>query len=477
MNPLDDTRTKVVCTMGPASWGAETLREMVLAGMDVARINLAHGRHEEHARTIAKVRHAAREESSNVAIMADLQGPKHRIGRLADGTKMLSQGDEVVLLLGVEAGSAAEIPVLDPAPLAHLRAGSTILLGDGTVMLEALEATSEQIRCVVAHGGRITSHQGIRAVQRGGSPRLAALSDKDREDLTFALEQGVDIVALSFVGCADDVVSLRRLIASKAPGDGSPAVLAKIERQSAVDELDAILGAADAVMVARGDLGIEIAPERVPFCQKEIIAHSRRAAVPVITATQMLLSMVDHPQPTRAEASDVANAVLDGTDAVMLSEETAIGKHPVDAVRMMGRIVRIAEDRCTGTDDMSRSPGPPTTTDAVSDAAAALADELGVKLIAAATHSGYTARRVARARPRAPILALTPDARIARRLALTWGVHPLHVPGYETVEEMIDVVRSSLHTAGLVEPGDTILITGGYPFGEGQSNLLKVQQM
>jgi pyruvate kinase len=478
MNPLNDSRTKVVCTMGPASWGEETVREMIRAGMDVARINLAHGRHEEHAQTIGRIRAAAQEEQSNVAILADLQGPKHRIGRIAGEPLFLAPGDAVDLVISAKTGEAGEIPVPEADLITALPAESRILLGDGTVVLRVVSEDATRTSCLVTHGGRVTSHQGIRTVRRDGvaGPRSQILSEKDLSDLRFAIEQEVDFVAMSFVGGPHDVVALRDAIGD-LEGDGrAPAVLAKIERDEAVRSIDGILEVADAVMVARGDLGIEIAPEHVPFAQKEIIERCRSAAIPVITATQMLLSMVDQPRPTRAEASDVANAVLDGTDAVMLSEETAIGQHPVDAVEMMGRIVRIAEERgsIAGGQGAERPPERPSTTDAVSDAAARIAEDLGVKLIAAATHRGYTARRLARARPRIPILALTPDSRTARRLALTWGVHPLHVPDYASVEEMIEVVTACLRDARLVDPGDTILLVGGLPFGAGQSNLLKV---
>jgi len=481
VNPLQDSRTKVVCTVGPASSDEDTLRGLIAAGMDVARLNLAHGEHAEHGATIQRIRRIAEEQVANVALMADLQGPKHRIGQLADGPLALKTGDVIVLIPGQRGSTPDEIPVPHPSLLADLRPGTAVILGDGAATLEIVRREGpERLHCRVSEGGHITSRQGIRAVRRHEAPATYALTSKDVEDLRFALAQQVDFVALSFVGGVADVVDLRKRIANEADGAQAPAIVAKIERQSAVDAIEGIVDVADAIMVARGDLGVEIAPEELPFHQKRIIACCHRAAVPVITATQMLLSMVHRPRPTRAEASDVANAVLDGTDAVMLSEETAVGHHPIEAAQMMTRIVRIAESQGV----MARAEDPllpgerrQPTTDEVSAAAAAIADRLQVKLIATVTTSGYSARRIARARPRAPILALTPHARTARRLALTWGVHPLIVPAYRDVEEMLDTASLALRNARLTAPGDVVIITGGVPFGEGHTNFLKVHLM
>jgi len=480
MDPLTDSRTKVVCTLGPASRDEETVRALIAAGMDIARVNLAHGEHEQHAATIARVRRAARDLEANVAVMADLQGPKRRIGTLGVDSVDLNRGDAVVLVPGTASAASREIPVPDAAFLETLEEGSSVVLGDGRIVLEVRGIRCGRVDCTVQAGGRLASRQGLRGVRTRPGATTSALSPKDLDDLRFAVSQGVDVVALSFVGGAQDIEVLRAHIERLAAEPHRIAILAKIERRDAVSALDAILDTADAVMVARGDLGIEIPPEELPMLQKEIIERCRRAATPVVTATQMLLSMVDSHRPTRAEASDVANAVLDGTDAVMLSEETAVGRHPVTATEMMGRIARIAESK-TRQQLEPRSgasvEGSRETTNVVSEAAARIADRLGVRLIAAATSGGYTARRIARERPTTPIIALSPSAVIARRLALTWGVHPLSVPAYTTAEEMVSVVSSCLQTAGLARTGDLVLITGGLPVGCKATNFLRVHRI
>ena len=460
-------RTKIVCTLGPASDSPAVLRELIRAGMDVARINFSHGAHDEHARRIAAVRDIAGAEGRVVAILADLQGPKLRIGEIAAGRAVLVPGQTFTLTGRDVPGDASAVHLPHPELLAALRAGDSLLLDDGLLELRVRATDGIDVACEVIAGGELLPHKGVSV------PRVAlglpAITEKDRQDLAFALSQDVDFVAQSFVRQAGDISALRALI--DAAGKATP-IIAKIEKPEAVDRIESILAQADGVMVARGDLGVEMPAESVPLQQKRIIRLARQAARPVITATQMLESMIHSPRPTRAEASDVANAIFDGTDAVMLSAETAIGQYPVEAVQMMARIAAATEPALPYGDHMAPAHNP---TDAITQATCQIAHELGAKAILPSTHSGYTARMVSRHRPAAPILVITSSERVRRQLALVWGTQSTLVPQYQTTDEMIVLAERSAVAAGLAAAGDTVVITAGIPAGDGgRTNMLKV---
>ena len=468
-------RTKIVATIGPACRNEEVLRGLIRAGMDVARLNMSHGTHAEHAADITAIRRLAAEAGAPVAIIADLQGPKLRIGALDPDPLVLMDGTTVVLASSPGPG---EIPLPHPELIAGVHSGDRLLLDDGEIELRVEDKGPGRLVCRVIAGGLLYSHKGIAAP--GGTGLLDALTEKDRNDARFALEHGVDYLALSFVRAAADIRALRELVEETTGDRNAVGIIAKIEKREALDNFDAILEESDAVMVARGDLGVEISVEEVPLVQKKIIRRCNRAGIPVITATQMLQSMVTAPRPTRAEASDVANAILDGTDAVMLSGETAVGRYPVRAVEVMDRIARIVEPRLypRSDDDFERLPHRHPITDAISDATARIADELAARLIVTSTFSGYTARQVARERPRVPIVALTPSAATCRRLTLVWGVQPIQVPEYGNTDEMLKLVRKTLLDRGLAEKDDLVVVTGGLPIGGGgKTNFLKVHRL
>ena len=473
---LEAARTKIVATIGPACQDESTLREMIRAGMDVARINLSHGTHAEHAHNIALIRRIAAEVGRPVAIMADLQGPKLRIGKLDPEPRALPAGERVTLSADPKGQDA--IPLPHPELIAGARVGTRLLLDDGEIELQVEEKKPDALVCRVILGGELYSHKGIAAP--GGTALVAALTDKDKVDARFALAQKVDYLALSFVRSAADIMALRALVAEVTGDQNAVGIVAKIEKKEGLDNFDKIMDASDAVMVARGDLGVELSVEEVPLAQKRIIRQCNRAGIPVITATQMLQSMVSFPRPTRAEASDVANAILDGTDAVMLSGETAVGQYPVQAVQVMNRIARIVEPTLRPRTQVhfEALPHPHPITDAISDATARIADELNARLIITSTFSGYTARQVARERPRVPIVALTSSETTCRRLALVWGVQPVKVPEYKNTDEMLALVQKTLLDQGLAAKGDLVVVTGGLPVGGGgKTNFLKVHRL
>jgi len=429
-------RTRIVATLGPATDSEERIRALIDAGVDVVRLNFSHGTHEEHGRRIAIVRKVA--AGRPVAILQDLGGPKLRLDRHIAG----KPGDVVELALP---------PTVRP--------GDPVLLADGIMQLEVIEGG----RCRVVTGGDIPPGKGINLP----SSRLdiGPITDKDRRDLAFGVANGVDMVALSFVERADDL--------KEAKASGLP-IIAKIERAGAVERMEEIVRAADGVLVARGDLGVEIPIERVPLTQKRLIALANREAKPVITATQMLRSMVDSRLPTRAEATDVANAVLDGTDAVMLSEETAIGQHPVEAVQMMRRILEQTEPALEPSEDAMGD----GVSDVIAQAACNAATRLGAAAIIVATRSGFTARRVARHRPRLPVLALTPDEHVRRRLSLVWGITALYMTWEESPEVLLTHFRDPVRASGLVAPGARVVVTAGWPSGaRGTTNLVHVAEI
>ncbi|MDQ6925282.1 MAG: pyruvate kinase [Candidatus Eremiobacteraeota bacterium] len=465
-------RTKIVGTLGPASTSREAIQGLIEAGLNVARINFSHGTHEQHAERIRIVREVADELGRYVAVLGDLQGPRIRIGALAR-TIQVEQGQTLTLVPESEQYDVArdEIPVTYEALATDVRAGDRVLVDDGLIELLVLDVQGRRVRAQVVHGGPIKSNKGMNLP--GVSVSAPSITDKDRADVVFAVEQNVEYLALSFVRRAADVEGLRALVPKGI------LICAKIEKDQALDNIDEILRASDAVMVARGDLGVELPFERVPLAQKQIIAAAQRLGRPVITATQMLESMVEHPRPTRAEASDVANAILDGTDAVMLSAETAAGAYPRLAVQAMQRIIEEIETHPVigaGLRDERRPRGLLVTTEeAIAAATVAAARQLAAPLVIVFTKSGFTARIVAANRPPMPILALTDDPRTARQLALVWGAVPEVVPSAESYEGMASIGIEVAVRRELASPGDRLVVTAGVPDVPGTTNTLKVE--
>ncbi len=461
-------RTKIVCTLGPATASEDSLRGLLDAGMNVARLNFSHGTHEEHARTIAMLRKLSSRAGRPVAILGDLQGPRIRIGDLRNPV-LLTIGDDVTLTHEGHEGPG-DVPTTYDDLATDVHVGDRILIDDGLLELVALDVSGGKVMARVLTGGLLKSHKGLNLP--GIHVSAPSLTAKDRADIVFAVEQEVDYLALSFVRKAEDIESLRALIPK------SVLVIAKIEKDVALQNIESIILSADGVMVARGDLGVELPFEEVPGAQKRIISIANRFGRPVITATQMLESMVEHPRPTRAEASDVANAILDGTDAVMLSAETAAGAYPRLAVEAMSRIIREVEQHppVSPFESMLHGAGVVTTEVAIAAATLAAAQMLGAPLIVVFTKGGFSARTVASHRPKVPILALTDQARTYRQLALVWGVIPELVPHCDSYDEMMVQAKKTVVTRELASPGDPIIVTAGVPFDiPGTTNLLKVE--
>ncbi|ROQ92088.1 pyruvate kinase [Desulfosoma caldarium] len=467
-------RTKIVCTIGPASQSKDVLRELVRAGMDVARINLSHGDHESHALTIRALRDVAAEEGKDIGILQDLGGPKIRLGQVPEGERVLAVG-EVVRLIPGQIGSGADLAVQYPYLLEDVAVGERILLADGLVELQVTAKDRDALQCRVVVGGVIHSHKGVNLPS--SSLRIPSFTEKDRQDLLFGLEHGVDFVGLSFIRHERDVAPVREMLQTVDP---KPMVIAKIEKPQALDRLDAILDSVDGVMVARGDLGVETPLYEVPVIQKKIIQAARDRAKPVITATQMLRSMISSPRPTRAETTDVANAVLDGTDAVMLSEETAMGSYPVEAVRMLDRIAVTAEKYMFDTTHHIglTSAALPGMSAAISEAVLSLANALPTAAIIASTASGQTARLVSRLRPRTPIVGFTHAPATVRQLCLSWGVYPVLVPRCDDTDTLFAMARQWAMDHGVARRGDVLVLTAGVPVGQsGTTNMVKVIEL
>jgi pyruvate kinase len=461
-------RTKIIATIGPSSAGEEMLLALAEAGMDAARLNFSHGTRDGHAERAQLVRSVQARIGHPLALIADLQGPKLRIGELAAPVD-LNRGDEVVVV-GQESASDRQLPVVPAVVGEVLRPGHQVLIDDGLVRL-VVEAVEEgSARCSVVVGGEVAAHKGVNVP--GVPVPIPALTRKDLDDLEHALAIGVDYVALSFVRSAADIRDLR----ARIEASGSHAhVIAKIEKAEAIDAFDEILGASDAVMVARGDLGVEIGPASVPLIQKRIISASLERGKPVITATQMLESMIQHAEPTRAEASDVANAVLDGTSAIMLSGETAVGRYPVEAVAYMDRIARAVEPSLGYRHELPDPSDHPTVGQAVSNAACDLAEIVGAKAIIVPTETGRTASAVARLRPRRPILGLTHNTYALQQLALEWGVRPMEIPECADVEELWTRSLAAARNTDFVLPGDRVVITAGTAVNvAGSTDVIKV---
>ncbi len=463
-------RTKIVCTLGPACAG-EVLPRLLTAGMNVARLNFSHGSLKEHGAWIRRLRDLSQARGAPVAILQDLAGPKMRIGELPQGQVTLLKGQEFILSAIQPEGNQPGVMVNYPQIIEETPVGVPLLLADGEIELLVEGKTDQALVCRVVVGGVLRSQVGINFPRHSLS--VPTFTPKDREDLRFGIENGVDFVALSYVRSPQEVMEARDFI--KGLGADTP-IIAKIEKHEALDHLEEILQAADGLMVARGDLGVEVPLERVPLIQKHIIAAANRAGKPVITATQMLLSMVSHSRPSRAEATDVANAILDGTDAVMLSEETAVGQYPVEAVVFLDQVSRATEeDFPYGAWLRAREPqGRQEIPEAVSYAACEMAMDLEAGAILTSTEFGGTARLISRFRPRTPIIALTPRPETVRRLCLSWGVFPLLVPQVEDVDQMLKAVEEEAVKAGMLTAGERVVITSGTPIGtRGTTNLIK----
>ena len=467
-------RTKIVATIGPASSNPETIRRMLAAGMTVARINFSHGDHEGHVATVKLLREVARAEGKVLAILADLQGPKLRLGHVKVGGMQLGHGDEIVLT--PHPGQPAMIHFPHPDLIEAVDSESRLVIGDGEVEFTVIEKKGDTLRCAVTVPGLLGSRKGVSAP--GVDLRISSMTSKDKVDINLIRDLELDFIALSFVRSADDVLELRELMGAR--GCDIP-IIAKIEKSEAIEHLLEIRDVVDGMMVARGDLGIDVPAEEVPMLQKRIIRACNEVGIPVITATQMLQSMVEHPRPTRAEASDVANAILDGTDAVMLSNETATGRYPVESVRMMKQIAENIEKgfpydiwrnkRQAQTSQIS------TVTEAISAASCEVAEQIDARAIIATTTSGYSARMIARHRPRMPIMAASPLENTQRQLALVWGVECLLVPEFFDTDGMLDATVEALRSFSL-EPGAKIVITAGVPFGRtATTNLIQVHSI
>src|SRR5438067_8051479 len=460
--------TKIVATVGPSSSSPEQLDALVAAGMDAARLNLSHGTHDDHRERAAAVREAQERAGRPLAVIGDLQGPKFRVGDLSEPLQLVP-GTEITVVTGAN-GKEGELPIAPAAIGEVLQPGHEVLIDDGMVRLQVEEVASGRARCGVVVGGAVSSHKGVNLP--GVPIPIPALTRKDLVDLEFALGLGCDFIALSFVRSAADVRDLKALVEQ----EGSTShVIAKIQKAEAVDALEHVLAESDAVMVARGDLGVEIGPALVPLVQKRIISKSLERGKPVITATQMLESMIHHPEPTRAEASDVANAALDGTSAIMLSGETAMGEYPVQAVSYMDRIARAVEPSLGYRHQIPEATEDPTIGNAMSNAACDLAEALGAKAMLVPTFTGRTASAVARLRPRRPILALTHKVWSVNQMAIEWGVTPIWIPECKDLEDHWNRSLDVAKEAGVVESGDRVVITAGTAVNiPGSTNVIKV---
>ena len=466
-------RTKIVCTLGPSSRDESVLSALIEAGMNVASFNFSHGTHAEHAAVIATLRQAAKKLKKNIAILLDTKGPEIRIGKFLNGKVTLQAGELFTLTTKQVQGTTEQVYVNYPGIVKDVRPGMQILLDDGLIVLEIMAVTDTAVNCRVLTGGELADNKGVNIP--AARLQMPALSEKDRADIIFAMKYDFDFIAASFTRRADDILAIRALLEefhSDIP------IIAKIENEEGVAEIDKILAVADGVMVARGDLGVEVPAEDVPLIQKKLIKKCNAVGKPVIIATQMLESMIHNPRPTRAEASDVANAIFDGADAVMLSGETAVGKYPVEAVQTMARIAARAETALEYESNLEviAAPPEPSVTDAIAFATCHAAQELKAKAIITATQSGFTARHVAKYKPKARIVAVTPRKAVARRLSLTWGVFPLLCPPMANTDEMFAAAIEAALANKYIHNGDLVVITAGVPVGiSGTTNLLRIQ--
>ena len=470
MNALPRRRAKIVCTLGPASSSPEMIEKLMLGGMNVARLNFSHGTHSDHARVIATIRRISRKYWKPISILADLQGPKIRTGKLEKGIAIrLRFGQKLTITTRPIVGNSQVISTTFRALPSSVQKGNQILLSDGKIALRVISVRGRDVMCQVENGGELGEHQGINLP--GIKLRIPALTPKDREDLLFALGEAVDYVALSFVRTAQDVRAAKELI--RRAGKTTP-VIAKLEKPEAIDNLDDILSIADGVMVARGDLGVEMSPEKVPVVQKHIISRARDALVPVITATQMLDSMQKNPRPTRAEASDVANAIFDGSDALMLSGETAAGVYPLESVAMMDRIICEAESSIQDQVRPARF-AEMHIGEAIAEAICHASEELNVKVLAVVTETGFSARLVSKYRPKPPIVAFSPIRGTRRKLSLLWGVTARPILRTRDIEVLTKAAENRLRADGIVKRGDVVGFVAGTPLGaKGTTNLIRL---
>jgi pyruvate kinase len=468
-------KTKIVCTIGPSTSSASIIKELLQVGMDVARINFSHGTHKEHASYIKTLRQAAKQAGVPLAIMQDLPGPKNRTGKLKKGAIELAENADFALTTKEVLGDEHRVSVGLPYLPSIVKPGDMIFLDDGAIELKVVATSKTEVSCQVVTGGKLGEDKGINIP--GITWDAPTITEEDWNHLLFGLKHNVDFIALSFVREANDVIKVRKFLKKRKK---TSALIAKIERREALDNLDGILEAADGAMVARGDLGIEIPIQRGPIVQKEIIQKCNHLGKPVIVATQILESMVNAPRPTRAEVTDVANAIFDGADALMLSEETAVGSYPLEAVSMMSQIALEAETALPYEEILTNKGRDlqPQTDDAISYAACHTAHQLGAAAIIAFTSSGSTARRVTKYRPKVPILAITPSQVTQRQLSLSWGVHAFQIPEPTKIATLFARGARVAKRTGLAQDGDLIVITGGVPIGvSGSTNLLKVERV
>ncbi|MEW6661464.1 MAG: pyruvate kinase [Bacillota bacterium] len=465
-------RTKIISTIGPASESVSVLQELFRAGVNVARLNFSHGSHEEHGARIKAIREAATVTKSTVAIMLDTKGPEIRTGLLKDGKAVLREGAELILTVEDVLGDESRIAVSYKDLPKEVAPGDTILIDDGLISLEVKSVKGSEVSCAVLNGGEISNRKGVNLP--GKEVNLPSITDKDIADIHFGIRQRVDFIAASFIRTASDVLAIRRILEEQG---ADIHIIAKIESQAGVNNIDEIIRVSDGIMVARGDLGVEIPAEEVPLVQKTIIEKCNRAGKIVITATQMLDSMIRNPRPTRAEASDIANAILDGTDAIMLSGETASGKYPIESVKTMARIAIRTEQALEYADLLRNRLTTPqkTITDAISHAAVTIASDLRAAAIITPTASGSTARTVSKYRPLAPIVAASPREDVLRKLCAVWGVQPVLVNRLTGTDEMINAAVSAALDKGYINSGELVVITAGVPAGvPGTTNLIKV---
>jgi pyruvate kinase len=468
MKPLIH-RTKIVATIGPASDSLEMLRKMLLAGMNVARLNFSHGNYDDHAARIQRLRSVAEDLDLPLMLLQDLQGPKIRVGDLPAEGMMLNAGDALTLVpIADYTGQPQTVGIDYPYVAEEAEPGTQVLLDDGLLELRVEKIDGNVVHCKVVEGGWLKSHKGVNFPTL--NLRLPSMTEKDKRDLDFGIEQEVDIISLSFVRKPEDIQTLKALLREKG---ASIPVMAKLEKPQAIANLEAIVDECDAIMVARGDLGVEMSPEKVPLIQKQIIRLCNQKGIPVITATQMLDSMIHNPRPTRAEASDVANAIMDGTDAVMLSGESAVGDYPVESVKMLARIAAAVEP---SIQVVNYPPNRTDDADAISEALHAIYESMDLQCIVAFTETGYTAQLASEERPNVPIVAYTPDPKTYRRLSLNWGVRPVLLQQVqEDLTEVLIQVEADLIRRNFVAPGDKVLVMGGIPFGTaGSTNFLKI---
>ena len=468
----DIKRTKIVCTLGPASQSEDVLRELILNGLNVCRFNFSHGSHEEHKGRIDMVKKVREELNKPIAILLDTKGPEIRTGNFADPEVLLEEGSEFTITMDEVVGTKEICTVSYKGLADDVKEGDSILIDDGLVGLRVKSVENGNIKCIVENSGIVKNHKGVNVP--GVKINLPAITPKDISDIEFGIEEGIDMIAASFVRKASDVLAIREILEKNNAGD--VLILSKIENQEGVENIDEILQVSDGIMVARGDLGVEIPTEEIPIVQKMIIKKCNELAKPVITATQMLDSMIRNPRPTRAEVTDVANAIYDGTDAIMLSGETAAGKYPVEAVKVMASIAKRIE-QTLDYDRMLKEKGSKnvTVTDAISHATCTTAVDLNASAIITSTSSGYTAKMVSKFRPQAPIIAATSNESVMRRLALTWGVCPIKSALAGNTDEVIEKSIEASIENGYVKNGELVVITAGVPVGvSGTTNLIKV---